>query len=91
MNYQQRIMDVIRQGEEVTSGQIADRVGVSRNCLLQDLFQLWKAHKLERRQVTRKKGGVGYVYSLPALVPWSDWPAWTRMSIKIRTVSCRIR
>lgn len=79
-DYQDDIMGVVGYGEEVSSEEIARRIGVIRNCILQDLYQLYVDHRLEREKVVRARGGVSYIYRRPDCVPWSEWPSWCVVS-----------
>lgn len=79
-DYQSEILAAITPGETVDSDEVAVRLGVARNYLLQDLHQLSTEKRLIREQVARDHGGVAYAYRLPAITPWSEWPSWTQMT-----------
>lgn len=77
---QSEIVAAIAPGESLTSDEIAHRLGVERNYILQDLSALTVEKRLRRQKCTRPKGGLFYLYSQPARAPWSDWPSWCLIS-----------
>lgn len=76
-DYKARIVGCIGIGEEVTSDEISERIEVSKNYILTDLCTLASEGRLVRVK-SGKRGS--YVYSLPSIAPWEDWPAWTLMN-----------
>ncbi|MFS1491509.1 MarR family transcriptional regulator [Vibrio splendidus] len=64
---QLRVLDSIKQGEEVTAQYIAERCDLSPSWASSLLKRLNEKYYLNRRLLSKEEGGVEFVYWLPYL------------------------